>query len=118
MPTFDFQDDMDSIFLASGFQESIVYTPFGGTAKTINAIVNRGGIRDIRDRSFGPTGRGTRQNDIDIKISTHATTGVATVTKGKDTVSLKKNEVDTSNSDFIVASIIGSDAGAWHLGIS
>ncbi len=34
---------MDDIFLDSGFQETVSYTPTGGSATDILAIVNRGG---------------------------------------------------------------------------
>ena len=35
------QDDMNDIFLDSGLEEDIVYTPSGGVAKTIKALVYR-----------------------------------------------------------------------------
>lgn len=100
---------MDAVFLQSGFEEEIVYTPSGGIAKTIDAVVNRDAVKED---SAGK--QNLRSLNIEIEISTDATTGVAIVTAGEDTVALAKRVGETATT-MTVGGIIYSDAGAWRL---
>jgi hypothetical protein len=114
--TLTIQSDMVNVFLNSGFEESISYTPSGGAAKTIDAVVFREGSRQHEDT----IGRGTRTNqrqyDIEILISNDATDGIATVIPREDTVSVAKRPGEAAQT-FLVASVIQSDEGAWRLGL-
>jgi hypothetical protein len=111
------QQTMDDIFLESGFEESISYTPSGGSAKTIDAVVHRQGASQIT--ASGPGGRMStiRKYEIEIWISTHATTGIASITPIEDKVALKRRLEDATDTTFQVAGVIDSDAGCWHLGL-
>jgi len=113
--TLTLQDDMDKIFLASGFEEDIVYTPSGGSAKTISAIVYRQGINESLQRQRVQTA--TRKYDIEIDISTDSTNGIETVTINTDTVILKPKIGDDSTKTFTVAGTIQNDEGAFRLGL-
>lgn len=106
------QDDMDNVFLQSGFEEDIVYTS-GGVAKTISAIIYREGSVET-----GRPQRGiTRRYDIAIDISTDSTNGIATVSVNADKVKLYKTIGDPAQKTFIVAGVIQSDVGALRLGL-
>jgi len=113
------QDDMNDIFLNSGFEETITYTPSGGVAKSIDAVV-------FRENSMhsSPSGRvggdrttKTRAYKMSVIISTDSTEGVSTITTNEDTVTMKEREADTTTKTFTVGGILYSDAGGWHLGL-
>jgi len=109
------QDDMDTVFLTSGFQETVSYTPSGGTAKSISAIVNRGGGNEGPQ----PPARGgspERRFDMEIIISTDETNGVATVKPREDKVSVATTPGGSAQT-YLVVAVIRSDVGAWHLGL-
>ena len=109
------QADMDSIILQSGFQETVTYTPSGAAAKSISAVVVRGGGRE-GDEPPVRHGSASRQYDVEIWISTDATTGVEGVTPREDVVSLATTPGGSSEI-YTVMAIIDSDSGAWHLGL-
>lgn len=115
---------LDEVFidaiLTSGFQESIIYTPSGGTAKTINAIVYRDGTtQTVPSRRTGASENKTiaRRYDVEIHISTDATAGIETVTIQEDKVALKRRTNDSSNTNFLVKGIVQEDVGAYWLGL-
>ena len=110
------QDDMDNIFLASGFEEDITYTPSGGTAKTISAIVYRQGAKES-STNRRLTNAQNRTYDIEIDISTDATNGIADVTIREDKVALYREIGDSTTTTFMVKGIIQDDAGAKRLGL-
>ncbi|MDD5566230.1 MAG: hypothetical protein PHG31_05015 [Candidatus Omnitrophica bacterium] len=93
----------------SEFAETIVYTPKGGTAKQIPAIVDRKRLIPSGEDS----GR-TLVNQIEILIANDAENGVISINKGGDTVSLPERIGDASVS-WVVADILGQDEGMWHL---
>lgn len=108
---------MDEIFLASGFEEDVVYTPSGGAAKTIKAMVLRGGTDQTQQGGTGQTrGTANRKYDLEILVSTNATTGVAQVTPRVDTVSIAQRTGETAKT-FVVQGVVYSDEGAWRLGL-
>ena len=78
-------EDARNIFLDSttGFAEDIVYTPYGGTAKTIKAVVERKTLEPNQQGSTSIVGR-----ELEISILNDADEGVADVVKGQDKVSL------------------------------
>ena len=96
------------------FVEEISYTPYGGSAKTINATVNRTS-GSIKLRS-GRTEERPRYN-AEIIISNDATYGIATVKPKVDTVVMAAPELNDDTHTFTVADIIGKSAMGWHLGL-
>uniref|UniRef100_A0A6M3LZJ6 Tail protein n=1 Tax=viral metagenome TaxID=1070528 RepID=A0A6M3LZJ6_9ZZZZ len=110
------QDDMDNIFLDAGFEETIIYTPSGGTAKSISAIVYRQGAKESSSNRRLSNAQ-NRTYDIEIDISTDVTNGIANVTTREDKVALKREIGDSTNTTFLVKGIIQDDEGAKRLGI-
>ena len=112
--TFDPQAEfiLRQLSAANPARESIVYTPTGGTAKTIYAVVNRGGMKSVRSK----IDKMPSIYDYEILISTSTASGIAAVTSGKDTVTMTMHEINGSNI-FTVAGIIARNAACWHLGL-
>lgn len=77
-------DDVKDVYLVTDdFAETITYTPDGGAAKSIKAIVDRN-----EDVEPNPALDGLRRvRRYEILISTNATDGIATVTD-QDTVAI------------------------------
>lgn len=105
----DLQGDADTVFLNCGFEESIVYTPSGGLAKTIKAVVNRNAVKDDTAGKVV-----SRSVEVEISISTNATTGVDVVTIGED-IALVAKRVGETATTMTVSGVITSDAGMWRL---
>lgn len=102
--------DAKSAFLNTGeFAESVTYTPKGGTAKVLNAVINRKRL----DPASEDIGR-VLINQCEIFIANDATAGVASISKGGDIVSFSEN-IAGSVINWIVADILGQDEGIWHL---
>lgn len=93
------------------FIESISYTPSGGSATTINAVVNRGAGMISGGQNSRP------RYDCEIIISNDADSGIATVTPKKDIVSMNAPELSDSTHTFTVMAIIGKTAMGWRLGL-
>lgn len=94
------------------FRESVVYTVSGGTAKTIYAVVKRGGtVRTSGRADTTPAGY-----DCELLISPDSTSGIATVKIGEDTVAITAPEFAETNV-YNVSGIIAKTAMAWHLGL-
>lgn len=112
--TFDPQTEFLRVQLsaANPFREQVTYTPTGGEAKSIYAVVGRGGIKSLKSK----TDRMPSIYDYEILISTDETSGVLLVTPRKDKVALAMHEIGGSNT-FTVAGIISRTPGAWHLGL-
>ena len=112
-------EDMTDIFLDAGFQEDVIYTPEGGSAKTISAIIYRDGLTSTNTsrRVGGDSQSKMRNYAISIHIATDATEGIETITVNEDFVALKRRFNDAANSDFRVSGIIEDDEGAWLLGL-
>ena len=110
------QDDMNDIFLDCGFEEDIVYTVTGGTAKTISAMVYRQGVIET-STSRRVSNAQTRSYDIVIDISTDATEGISNVTVRADKVALPRKVGDSTATTFLVKGIVQDDAGAHRLGL-
>src|SRR5574343_292898 len=103
--------DANDVFLdTDDFAESITYTPSGGAAVTVSAIVNRNPLQT----------RGTDNNarlefEIEIEVAVES---VAAVILNGDTVALKKREGDTADTTFKVSHIVQQDSGMWRLGLN
>ena len=107
-------DDMTDIFLEAGFEENIAYTPSGGVATTIEAIVDRGGSRQTKVRTRPGAEMDNRSFAIEIWI---AVNDIASVTLDEDKVELAARIGDTATLKYRVRGVIDNDLGAWHLGL-
>lgn len=92
--------------------ESVTYTPKGGVAKAINAIVTRDPVQYA-----GANGQVVAL-PRSIEVLADATLGVATVNVGGDMVALKENVGDTANKTYTVRRIIDQTGGRWLLGLN
>lgn len=104
------KNDSLNIFLNTNeFSEVITYTPKGGVAKTIKAIVDRQRVSPASE-----DGGRTLLNDLEIQIANDATYGVTLINKGFDVVAVAEIE-GGANKNYTVADILGQDPGMWHL---
>jgi hypothetical protein len=92
--------------------ESISYTVSGGTAKTINACVNRVSGSNSR----GAIGNRTIYS-AEIIISFDSVSGIPVVTPKKDIVVMAAPELNSTSHTFLVVGIVGKSAMGWHLGL-
>jgi len=88
--------------------ELITYTPAGGVAKQIIALVERDRHpREVQESN----GQRFSANTRTILIANHATDGVTTVQEHKDKVRFKKNTYDSAETDFTVQTVLTDDTG-------
>ena len=100
------QDGLDGVVLPT-FGETVTYTPDGGAAVSVTAIVERDAVDTV------PTDRGLMPRRIRrIRVSK---TDVATVTIGGDTVAIKTMVDDASATTYRVGAILEDHGGAWLL---
>lgn len=103
------RDAMDTIENSDEFAEAIVYTPYGGAAKTISAIVIRNRIEpNSQDQNRSLV------NQVIIEIANDLTSGITTINKGQDKVSLPAL-IGSSNSDWLIVDIVAQDDAMWRL---
>ena len=102
-------DTLNCLLNLDEFGELITYTPKGGTAKSIRAVVDRRRIIPAGEDS----GR-TLINQVEIVIANEATYGVSSINKGGDLVSLPER-IGGALVNWVVADILRQDDGAWHL---
>lgn len=106
----DLAQDAAKTFLNSDeFAEDITYTPKGGVAKVIKAVVNRKRI----DPASEDAGR-ILINQCEIFIANDAVSGIAFINKGGDLVSLAE-VIGGPQIDWVVADILAQDEGVWQL---
>lgn len=104
------QDDAKNCFMNTDeFAETISYTPYGGSARSITAVI----VRDPLQRSEQDGGR-IAGREFEIFILNDATYGVSSVLKGQDKVSFPVHLGETAVS-FVVADIISKDDAVFHL---
>jgi hypothetical protein len=103
------QDVAETFLNSDEFAEEITYTPKGGAAKVIKALVNRKRI----DPAYEDAGR-VLLNQCEIFIANDETSGIASVNKGEDLVSLSEI-IGQAAINWVVADILGQDEGVWHL---
>lgn len=100
-------------FLNTGeFAETITYTPKGGTAKTIAALIDRKPVNSVGEDS----GR-TLLGQIEIVIANDSENGISSINKGGDTVSLPER-VGDADIEWSVIDIVDQDEGMWRLLVS
>jgi hypothetical protein len=103
MSVYDF-----SIFKNSAFSEEIVYTPDGGAAITIRAVVFRHGAKGINAKADFSI----QHHPIVIEIDR---TDVPTVNEMKDTVQCA--DINGTVKEFAVRKLIYSDSGCFKIGL-
>lgn len=102
-------DAIDCFLNIAEFAEDITYTPKGGVAKAIKAVVNRKRI----DPASEDAGR-ILINQCEIFIANDAASGIASINKGGDLVLLAE-VIGGPQIDWVVADILSQDEGAWQL---
>lgn len=102
----DFEADAAALFtpVNETMGEDITYTPSGGSASTITAIVIRGQLVE--------KGRGQVVQQMEIIVSMD---DVPTVKTNGDRVALKRNRDDAANSTMTVTHVVNQDGNAWRL---
>ncbi len=106
--------DAINVFLNSNeLAESITYTPSGGAAKTINAVIDR----ERLNQQGQDQGR-TVSKECEIWIANDSTSGVTSVSKGQDTVAFPIYNQGGSNVTWRVIEIVSKDEGMWHLRVA
>lgn len=93
-----------NVFNADEFAETITYTPKGGVAKSIKAVVTRNPIRML--------GNGVQEmpaHTIQVRIQRDATYGVLTVKTEHDLITLPLH-VGGTPEDFVVGRIVKENA--------
>ena len=107
--SFDLQSDMDNIFLKSGFEETVVYWSSATVSKQISAIVHRSGIE-----SAGSAGKTkVRQYGLTVEFSTGDISEVL-INEHEISVAPKRGDVARK---YLVAGIISTDSGCYHVGL-
>jgi hypothetical protein len=102
--------DLAVLLNTDEFAESVTYTPSGGSAKTINALVDRNPMRMLEAAAMG-----FQQAGLEIYIANDATLGVTSVKEGLDTVTLKLRQGDSSTTVLIVKKVVESDLQMFRL---
>ncbi len=112
-------ETMKDVFLASGFEETVIYTPSGGAARTIKAIIDRG--EALVASPFGRTGRDneskTRKYKIEMIVAKDDTEGVTVVKIQADKVKFYEHIGDSVERTFRVAGILWEDEGSFRFGV-
>lgn len=102
--------DVEKVILNKDeFAEDVVYTPKGGSPKTIRAIIVRGRL----DSGAEDSGR-TLRKQCEVHIANNVLTGVTLVNKGSDTLQFSE-VIGGSNVTWVVLDILRQDFAMWHL---
>ena len=104
-------DAANCVLNGNEFAESVVYTPYGGQARTIKAIVER--------RRLMPSNQDANRlltGTVEIHIARDAALGVYSVNKGANADQVVLPEVIGGVAvTYFVADILAMDEGMWHL---
>lgn len=107
----DMVSDAQKAFLNDNeFAETIQYTPFGGSPKSIKADVKRSPL----DSGVQDSGH-LIARQAEVRIINHATDGVTSVNKGNDLVSMPVYRGGGTNVDWRVIDVTHQDEGMWYL---
>lgn len=106
---FDSQIEQTASLFTDGFGEQVTYTPLGGVARTINAVVDR----NPPDEIDGVPGSGAT-GVVRVFVRRHATLGTTSVNTGGDSFSIAPRYGGTAR-PFKVVSIVSQDAGGFTL---
>jgi len=102
-------DMANCILNTNEFAETVIYTPKGGTAKEIKAVITR----RPPEPDDSVSGR-VLQDQVEVSIVNDATYGIATVSLGGDTVVFPKY-AGGANVTWLVTAVSAQDEGAWRL---
>ena len=98
-------DDANFAFCnADEWGESVTYTPLGGVARTITAVIDR-------DPPADPSGKVPRPR-MTALIQRHATRGTTSINSGGDTLTLAYRIGGTAEA-FLIGAPIKEDQGAF-----
>ncbi len=97
-------DAVDMIASLGG--ELVTYSPYGGTARTFEAMVER-----QPSQVAGSPAGSYAVNTLEVTFPMDATDGVLTVQPRKDRIRFKKNLGDRQETEFVVQKIIREDIG-------
>jgi len=101
--------DAKTVFLNGGeFAEEITYTPAGGTAKLIRAVIVRKDLSPS-DQNIGRS----LKNQAEAYISTDPIEGIAFINRKDDRLTL--NDVEGVSKEARINDVLGKDEGLWHL---
>lgn len=103
------QDIINCFLNTDEFAEAITYTPKGGSAKEIKAIVNRRRVEPANEDS-----NRSLYKEVEIIIANDPTHGVSSINKGQDEVSLPE-VIGGPAISWVVVDILNQDDGAWQL---
>ena len=103
------QDIINCFLNLDEFAEAIIYTPKGGSAKEIRAIVNRKRL----DPATEDSGR-VLFKAVEVIIANDPIHGVASINKGQDEVSFPE-VIGGPAINWVVTDILNQDDGAWQL---
>jgi hypothetical protein len=112
--TLDLASDMDTVFLESGFEETVTSVPPIGAPVQIKAQVFRGGIKNVNLLIKGQN-ENEKKYDVEIYVS-RTDVPIAKVNEYK--FQFKQRLGDTADHTFLVGGIIREDEGAMRLGLN
>ncbi len=103
------KEDVLKCFLnINEFAENITYTPAGGQARIIKALVNRGTISPSKEDSLR-----TLQNQAEIFVLNDETAGISSINKKDDKIILADFEGDSK--ECRIVEVLDKDDALWHL---
>ena len=104
-------DAANCVLNGNEFAEDVVYTPNGGQARTIKAIVER--------KRLTPSGEDANRvlaGTVEIHVVRDGVLGVLTISKGANADQVVLPEViGGAGVTYFVADILAQDPGMWHL---
>ena len=104
-------DAANCVLNGNEFAEDVVYTPNGGQARTIKAIVERKRLMPINQDA-----NRLLSGTVEIHIARDAAWGVYSVNKGANADQVVLPEVIGGvAATYFVADILAMDEGMWHL---
>lgn len=101
-------DAVNSFLNGDEFAEEIIYTPSGGDAKVIKAVVVREGLEPSPENVAR-----SLKKQAELYIVNHETSGVTEIDKRDDRVTLK--DINGDEREARINEILHSDEGIWHL---
>ncbi len=102
------QDASNTFLNTNEFAEEITYTPAGGEARIIKALVNRGKIIPNKEDSLR-----TLQNQAELFVLNDAASGISLINKKDDKIKLTDLEGDLK--ECRIAEVLDKDEALWHL---
>jgi len=103
-----FSDDLVTLTDVDFFGEPAVYTPAGGTPRSVQVLV-------IRDPLVANGGERIATKSVTINVSADSRVGIpAKPARNADTITVAWNLGDAPKA-YVIVEIVAQDAGGWHL---